>query len=81
MLENSTYSVISPEGAASIIMERCFASKASGRIDEDYGPDLQRLGIIDEIIPEVKGGAHRNINEQANAIEAVLQRVLPEFFV
>ena len=39
-------------------------------------PDLERLGIIDEIIPEVKGGAHRNMNEQAESIEVVLKQTL-----
>ena len=78
MLENSTYSVISPEGAASILWKDATQAKRAAESMKITAPDLDRLGVIDEIIPEVKGGAHRNMNEQAKAIEVVLQQSLPE---
>ena len=78
MLENSTYSVISPEGAASILWKDATQAKRAAESMKITAPDLDRLGVIDEIIPEVKGGAHRNMDEQAKAIEAVLQRTLTE---
>lgn len=40
--------------------------------------DLKQLKVIDEIIPEVKGGAHNNIKEQANLIDTVLKKSLDE---
>ena len=80
MLENSTYSVISPEGAASILWKDATQAKRAAESMQITAPDLNRLGVIDEIIPEVKGGAHRNTNEQAKAIEAVLQRSLKDLF-
>lgn len=78
MLENSTYSVISPEGAASILWKDATQAKRAAESMQITAPDLNRLGVIDAIIPEVKGGAHRNMDEQAEAIEAVLQQSLPE---
>ena len=78
MLENSTYSVISPEGAASILWKDATQAKRAAESMKITAPDLNRLGVIDEIIPEVKGGAHRNMNEQAEAIEVVLQQTLSE---
>ena len=76
MLENSTYSVISPEGAASILWKDATQAKRAAETMKITAPDLKQLGVIDEIIPEIKGGAHRNIEEQAKAIEVVLQKTL-----
>ena len=39
-------------------------------------PDLKELGVIDDIIPEVKGGAHNDVDEQADEIEKVLVRFI-----
>lgn len=78
MLENSTYSVISPEGAASILWKDATQAKRAAESMQITAPDLNRLGVIDAIIPEVKGGAHRNMNEQAEAIGAMLQQSLLE---
>lgn len=41
-------------------------------------PDLKKLGVIDEVIPEPKGGAHRDIDEQAVFIDQVLEKSLKE---
>jgi len=72
MLENSTFSVISPEGAASILWKDANQAKQAAEKMKITAPDLKELGIIDEIIPEVKGGAHHNVQEQAEAIEEIL---------
>lgn len=72
MLENSTYSVISPEGAASILWKDASMAKKAAESMKITAPDLKELGIIDEIIPEVPGGAHRSVKEQAEEIDKVL---------
>jgi acetyl-CoA carboxylase carboxyl transferase subunit alpha len=73
MLENSTYSVISPEGAAAILWKDSSLAKKAAETMKITAPDLKDLGVIDEIIPEIKGGAHRNVKEQAEAIEKILK--------
>ena len=64
MLENSTYSVISPEGAAALLWKDATQAKRAAETMKITAPDLNRLGVIDEIIPEVKGGAHRRSEER-----------------
>lgn len=72
MQEYSTYSVISPESCASILWsDSGLAERASEKLKMNP-PDLQRLGIIDGIIPEPKGGAHRNWVEAADFMRAAL---------
>lgn len=78
MLENSTYSVISPEGAASILWKDAALAKQAAESMKITAPDLTELGIIDRMIPEVKGGAHKDVNEQAVKIEKVLIESLKE---
>ncbi|MDZ5712454.1 acetyl-CoA carboxylase carboxyl transferase subunit alpha [Jeotgalibacillus haloalkalitolerans] len=78
MLENSTYSVISPEGAASILWKDAALAKQAAESMRITAPDLKEMGIIDEIIPEVRGGAHRDIKQQADAIDQVLLKSLKE---
>ena len=78
MLENSTYSVISPEGAASILWRDASLAKKAAETMKITAPDLKKLGIIDEIIPEARGGAHRDLNQQAEAINKVLKASLQE---
>ncbi|WP_445489504.1 acetyl-CoA carboxylase carboxyl transferase subunit alpha [Niallia sp. 03133] len=76
MLENSTFSVISPEGAASILWKDAGQAKQAAERMKITAVDLKELGIIDEIITEVKGGAHHNVKEQAEEIEKVLLKSL-----
>ncbi|MFC4321064.1 acetyl-CoA carboxylase carboxyl transferase subunit alpha [Litchfieldia salsa] len=76
MLENSTYSVISPEGAASILWKDASLAKKAAETMKITAPDLKKLGVIDEIIPEVKGGAHLNIKEQARSMDLTLKESL-----
>src|SRR3954471_15189575 len=76
MLENSTYSVISPEGAAAILWKDASLAKNAAETMKITAPDLKELGIIDGIIPEVKGGAHKDVKRQAEEIEKVLKTSL-----
>jgi acetyl-CoA carboxylase carboxyl transferase subunit alpha len=78
MLENSTYSVISPEGAAAILWKDASLAKQAAETMKITAPDLKGLGIVDEIIPEVKGGAHRDVKQQAEEIDQILHRSLLE---
>lgn len=78
MLENSIYSVISPEGCASILWRD--ASKAALAADtmKITAKDCYGFGVIDEIIPEPLGGAHHSYEEAAENIRKVLRRDLKE---
>lgn len=78
MLENSTYSVISPEGAAALLWKDAKEAKRAAESMKITAPDLKELGIIDEIIPEVRGGAHRDVKQQAAYIDEVLERSLKQ---
>ena len=62
MLEHSIYSVISPEGAASILWRDSTRAKEAATNMKITAEDLKSLGIIDGIIPEPLGGAHRDPN-------------------
>ena len=79
MLENSTYSVISPEGAASILWKDASYSETAAESMRITAQDLKQLEVIDEIIPEPLGGAHRNVEEQAKNIDKVLVQSLVHF--
>jgi acetyl-CoA carboxylase carboxyl transferase subunit alpha len=72
MLEHSFYSVISPEGCASILWKTGSANELAAKAQKLTAQDLLQLGIIDEIIPEPIGGAHR---DKANTIKTVLSSV------
>lgn len=78
MLENSTYSVISPEGAAALLWKDAGLAQRAAETMRITAPDLKELNVIDEIIPEVRGGAHRNLKQQATQIGEVLQKSLQE---
>lgn len=78
MLENSTYSVISPEGAAALLWKDSSLAQRAAETMRITAPDLKDLHVIDEIIPEVKGGAHRDVKTQAASIERVLKNSLDE---
>jgi acetyl-CoA carboxylase carboxyl transferase subunit alpha len=76
MLENATYSVISPEGAASILWKDASFAKQAAEAMKITALDLKQLAIIDEIIPEVAGGAHKNIDQQALTMKEYLENTL-----
>ena len=74
MLENSTYSVISPEGAATILWKDPALAQQAAEAMKITAPDLKQMGIVDEIIPETIGGAHRDSKQQAIFMKETLQR-------
>ncbi len=78
MLEFSIYSVISPEGCAAILWRDATQSREAARALRLTAQDLLELGVIDEIIPEVTGGAHVDAREQARRVGEVLERQLGE---
>ena len=79
MLENSIYSVISPEGCASILWRDPSKSEESAKAMKLSAKELLNQGIIDEIIPEPLGGAHRNKDEVITKVKKSLIRNLGEF--
>jgi acetyl-CoA carboxylase carboxyl transferase subunit alpha len=78
MLEFSTYSVISPEGCAAILWRDAARNREAASAMKITAPDLLAMQIIDEIIPEVTGGAHVDPAGQAKRIGDVLERQLAE---
>nr|WP_208416484.1 acetyl-CoA carboxylase carboxyl transferase subunit alpha [Thalassobacillus devorans] len=76
MLENSTYSVISPEGAAALLWKDSNLAQNAAETMKITSYDLKELGIVDKVIPEIRGGAHRDIKGQAKKIDQVLQESL-----
>lgn len=78
MLENSIYSVISPEGCASIMWRDASKAEIAAAALKITATDLQRLGLIDEIVPEPEGGAHADHEETARLLGPVLLRCLNE---
>jgi acetyl-CoA carboxylase carboxyl transferase subunit alpha len=78
MLENAVYSVISPEGCAAILWrDRAKAPEAAAAL-KVTSTDLKELGIIDEVLPEPLGGAHRDPDQVARVIEEAVIRHLDE---
>ena len=65
MLEHSTYSVISPEGCASILWRSTNFSQEAANTLKLTSNDCKKFKIIDEIIPEIPGGAHRDHKKQS----------------
>jgi acetyl-CoA carboxylase carboxyl transferase subunit alpha len=78
MLENSTYSVISPEGAAALLWKDSGKAKQAAESMKITAPDLKKLGIIESVIKEVRGGAHRDAEKQAQLIKETMTESLKE---
>ena len=79
MLENSIYSVISPEGCAAILWKDGEKGKeAAAESLKLTAADLSRLGVIDEIVKEPLGGAHRDPQGMAATLKEVVERHLKE---
>ncbi len=78
MLQYSIYSVISPEGCASILWRDPTRMGDAAIQLKLTAPDLVRLGVCDEIVPEAAGGAHRHPIETSDNLRAVLKRCLSE---
>ena len=78
MLEHAIYSVISPEGCAAILWGEARKAPEAAELMRITAPDLLRLGVIDGIVPEPTGGAHRNWEETAGNLRGPLRDVLWE---
>jgi len=78
MLENAIYSVISPEGCASILWKDFKFAKQATRSLKLTSKDLLSLGIIDEIVPEPVGGAHRFPDETIQTVGKAIEQALTD---
>jgi acetyl-CoA carboxylase carboxyl transferase subunit alpha len=76
MLENSWYSVISPEGCAAILWRDAAKAKDAAEALKLAAPDLMELEIIDRIVPEPPGGAHRDHAGAAQSLAAAVKEYL-----
>jgi acetyl-CoA carboxylase carboxyl transferase subunit alpha len=89
MLENATYSVISPEGCAAILWKSETEKERAAEALKGTAADLWELGIIDELVPEPLGGAHRHVEQMAQILatalahhlEEIINKPLPELLV
>jgi len=72
MLQYSTYSVISPEGCASILWRSADMASEAAQAMGITAESLNRLGLVDEIVPEPLGGAHRDMDEMAGLLKSAL---------
>ena len=76
MLEYSTYSVISPEGCASILWKSADKAEEAAEALKLTSADLSKRGLVDEVLAEPPGGAHRDINQMAATVrDAVVQHL------
>jgi acetyl-CoA carboxylase carboxyl transferase subunit alpha len=76
MMEYSVYSVISPEGCASILWRDTAKAEVAAEMMKITAPDLKKFGVIDRIIPEPLGGAHRDHKAAGDALKAALLEAL-----
>ena len=76
MLEYAIYSVISPEGCAAILWGEAAKAPEAAELMRVTAPDLLKLGVIDAIVPEPVGGAHRNWEATAASLRAALREQL-----
>ncbi|HJR50804.1 MAG TPA: acetyl-CoA carboxylase carboxyltransferase subunit alpha [Gemmatimonadales bacterium] len=73
MLEYAIYSVISPEGCAAILWGNAAKAPEAAELMRVTAPDLLKLGVIDAVVPEPIGGAHRNWEATAASLRAALR--------
>lgn len=78
MLEYSTYSVISPEGCASILWKSADKASEAAEAMKITSNSLKELDLIDIIIPEPLGGAHRDVKMMGKNLSNVLEQTLVE---
>lgn len=81
MLEHAVYSVISPEGCAAILWRTREKSSIAANALKITAQDLLQLRLIDEIIPEIQGGAHYDYVETANTLKKYILRHLSELSI
>jgi acetyl-CoA carboxylase carboxyl transferase subunit alpha len=78
MLEHAIYSVISPEGCAAILWDDAKRAREAAEVLRITAPDLLKLGVIDAIIPEPAGGAHRSWERAAEEMRSAIRTALEE---
>jgi acetyl-CoA carboxylase carboxyl transferase subunit alpha len=78
MLENSVYSVITPEGCAAILWKTAAAKDKAAEAMKMTAADLNELSVIDEVLPEPFGGAHTDWSTTADVLREALVRHLVE---
>jgi acetyl-CoA carboxylase carboxyl transferase subunit alpha len=78
MLQYAWYNVISPESCSSILYRDATKAQKSAEALRLTARDLKGFGIIDEIVPEAPGGAHRDPAETAANVQAALRKHLAE---
>lgn len=78
ILEHSYYSVISPEGCAAILWHDGTQAPVAAEALKLTGKDLLKLNLVDSIIPEPLGGAHRNIHDTVYTVERYITKTLSE---
>jgi len=78
MMENSIYSVISPEGCASIMWRDASKKELAAQSMRITADDLKQLGCIDDIVPEPDGGAHNDHERAAQLLDCSLERHFAE---
>lgn len=81
VLENSYYSVISPEGCAAILWKEGSKASLAAEVLKLTAPDLLKMGIIDEIVPEPLGGAHLDHQRTAQALKEAVVKDLKELLL
>ena len=78
MLENSVYSVITPEGCASILWRNNANAQDAAEAMKVTAADLKKLDVIDEVIPEPMGGAHRAPDETIDVVGRIVGEAIAE---
>ena len=78
MLENAIYMVASPEAAASILWRDASFAAFAAEAMKITAPDLLKLGLIEQVVPEPLGGAHRNHAEMAATLKTAILEQLAE---
>lgn len=78
MLEHAVYSVISPEGCASILFRDASRAEEAASAMRITARDLEAMGLVDEVIPEPPGGAHVSHEAAFRSVDEVLWRQLQE---
>ena len=76
MMEHAIYSVISPEGCASILWRDAAQAPAAAEAMRLTADDLKRLGLVDVVVAEPLGGAHRAPEEALKAVGEAMQAAL-----
>ena len=76
MLENAVYSVITPEGCASILWRSNANAQDAAEAMKVTAQDLKKLEVIDDVIPEPMGGAHRVADETIDPVGKVVSEAL-----